>query len=164
MMAIATVVPVYSRQAVRSGQLVRSWRDRNYFQRRRTLLVHASTSSEKYFMTQSAGFGAAWPRPQIDACTIACDSSFNKGASQRFCSINWSALTVPTRQGVHWPQDSSEKNFIRFRAVPDAVSCVENTTMAADPMKQPYSFNVSKSSGISALEAGRMPPDAPPGR
>src|ERR1700722_13271709 len=157
MMAIAAVLPVYSRQAVRNR------RDRNCFQERRTLLVHDATSSEKYFKTQSAGFGAAWPRPQIDASTIACESSFNKGASHRFCSINWRALTVPTRHGVHWPQDSSEKNFIRFRAVPDAVSCVENTTMAADPMKQPYSFNVSKSSGMSALEAGRIPPQAPHG-
>src|ERR1700733_4614512 len=152
MPAVTTVLPVHCRQ------------DRNCFQERRTLLVHDSTSSEKYFKTQSAGFGAAWPRPQMDASSIACESSFNRGASHRFCSINWRALTVPTRHGVHWPQDSSEKNFIRFRAVPDAVSRVENTTMAADPIKQPYSFNVSKSSGISALEAGRMPPDAPPGR
>src|ERR1700722_1257639 len=158
MMAIATVLPVYSRLAVHHRQ------DRSCFQERRTLVVHDATSSEKYFMTQSAGFGAAWPRPQIDASTMACESSFSKGASQRFCSINWSALTVPTRQGVNWTQDSSEKNFMRFRAVPDAVSCVENTTMAADPMKQPYSFSVSKSSGIFALDAGRMPPDAPPGR
>src|ERR1700723_4545553 len=100
----------------------------------------------------------------MEASIIACKSSFISGPPPRFDSINWSALTVPTRQGVHWPQDSSEKNFIRFRAVPDAVSRFENTTIAADPMKQPYSFNVSKSSGISALEAGRIPPDAPPGK
>src|ERR1700722_12052416 len=158
MMAVATVLPVYSRLAVHHRQ------DRSCFQERRTLVVHDATSSEKYFMTQSAGFGAAWPRPQIDASTMACESSFNKGASHRFCSINWSALTVPTRHGVHWPQDSSEKNCIRSRAVPAAVPRFENPRRAADPMKQPYSFNVSKSSGISALEAGRIPPEAPPGR
>ena len=55
-----------------------------------------------------------------------------------FCSISWSALTVPTRHGVHWPQDSSEKNFIRLRAAPVAVSWFERITIAADPMKQPY--------------------------
>src|SRR6476659_8000997 len=42
MMAIATLLPVHSRQG------------RNCFQERRTLLVHDSTSSEKYFKTQSA--------------------------------------------------------------------------------------------------------------
>ena len=71
---------------------------------------------------------------------------------------------MPTRHGVHWPHDSSEKNFITLRAAPAAVSWFDSTTIAAEPMKQPYSFNVSKSSGTSAFDAGRMPPDAPPGR
>ena len=62
------------------------------------------------------GFGAACPRPQIDASTIACDSSLSSGWSQRRPSIRVSALAVPTRQGVHCPQDSSEKNFITLRA------------------------------------------------
>jgi len=41
---------------------------------------------------------------------------------------------------------------------------VERITIAADPIKQPYWFNVSKSSGMSPIDAGRIPPDAPPGR
>ena len=74
-------------------------------------------------MTESAGFGAAWPRPQIDASIIACDSSLQQRlVPARSAPSAVSALTVPTRQGVHWPQDSSEKNFIRLRAAPDAVS------------------------------------------
>ena len=71
---------------------------------------------------------------------------------------------MPTRHGVHWPHDSSAKNFIRLRAAAAAVSWSERTTIAAEPMKQPYWFSVSKSSGMSAIDAGRMPPDAPPGR
>ena len=71
---------------------------------------------------------------------------------------------MPSRHGVHCPQDSSEKNFMRLRAVPDAVSWSDRITIAAEPMKQPYSFNVSKSSAMSPIDAGRMPPDAPPGR
>ena len=71
---------------------------------------------------------------------------------------------MPTRHGVHWPHDSSAKNFITLRAAPAAVSWFDSTTIAAEPMKQPYSFSVSKSSGMSAFDAGRMPPDAPPGR
>src|SRR6202012_4181245 len=80
------------------------------------LLMPYSTSRGKYFKTVSAGFGAACPRPQIDASIIACDSSCSSGASHRLRSINCSALAVPTRHGVHCPQDSSEKNFIRLRA------------------------------------------------
>ncbi len=71
---------------------------------------------------------------------------------------------MPTRHGVHWPHDSSAKNFIRLRAVPVAESWSEKTTIAAEPMKQPYGVSVSKSSGMLAIDAGRMPPDAPPGR
>jgi hypothetical protein len=41
---------------------------------------------------------------------------------------------------------------------------LERITIAADPMKQPYSFKVSKSSAISPIDAGRIPPDAPPGK
>ena len=40
----------------------------------------------------------------------------------------------------------------------------DNTTTAAEPMKQPYFSSVPKSSGMSAMDAGRMPPEAPPGR
>src|SRR5258707_4959150 len=102
------------------------------FQESSIVLGHYSTSLGKYFNTVSTGFGAAWPSPQIDASIIACDSSSSSGASQRFCSINWRAFTVPTRQGVHWPQDSSEKNFIRLRAAAAAVSWFERTTIAAE--------------------------------
>jgi hypothetical protein len=65
---------------------------------------------------------------------------------------------------VHWPQDSSEKNLVRLRAAVVARSLSERITTAAEPMKQPYWLSVSKSSGISAIDAGRMPPEAPPGR
>ena len=52
--------------------------------------------------------------------------------------IRSSAFSVPTRQGVHWPQDSSEKNFITLRAAIAAVSLSDRMMTAADPMKQPY--------------------------
>ena len=35
---------------------------------------------------------------------------------------------------------------------------------AAEPIKQPYFCSVSKSSGIWFIVAGKIPPDAPPGR
>ena len=58
----------------------------------------------------------------MDASIIACESSSSSGASHRFSPINCRALTGADAAGVHWPQDSSEKNFIRLRAAADAVS------------------------------------------
>ena len=34
-----------------------------------------STSLGKYFKTVKTGFGAAWPKPQMDASIMACESS-----------------------------------------------------------------------------------------
>src|SRR5437868_14586661 len=125
---------------------------------------HYCTSCGKYFITLSAGLGAACPRPQIEASIMACESSASSGWSHFAAPISSSALAVPTRHGVHCPQDSSLKNFIRLRAAAAALSLLERTTTAAEPMKQPCGCRVSKSSGRSAFAAGRMPPEAPPGR
>ncbi len=85
--------------------------------------------------------GAAWPRPQMEASRITCDNSASSGASQRSAAIRALALAVPTRQGVHWPQDSSSKKRITLRAASTARSqCVAlrvSTTTAAEPMKPP---------------------------
>ena len=116
-------------------------------------------------MTRSAGFGAAWPRPQIDASTIACDSSFSSG---------WSQLR-PLHQRERLGRADAAGRALAAGLVarrtssgcarrPTRVSWSDRTTIAAEPMKQPYWFSVSKSSGMSAIDAGRMPPDAPPGR
>ena len=67
------------------------------------------------------------------------------------------AFSVPQRQGVHWPQLSSSKNRIRLRAAARTSSWSERTTMAADPMKQPYGSSVPKSSGTSARCCGQDP-------
>src|SRR5581483_9454908 len=50
------------------GLAVQGERDRHYL-----------ISCGKNLSTDSAGFGAAWPSPQIDASTIACDSSLSSG-------------------------------------------------------------------------------------
>src|SRR4029077_6252712 len=126
--------------------------------------VHGVSSGGKYLTTQSIGFGAAWPRPQIDASRITSDRSASSGRSQRSLAINIDALAVPLRHGVHCPHDSCSKKRIVLRAATTALSWSDKTTTAAEPMKQPCGCNVSKSSGTSASDAGRMPPDAPPGR
>src|SRR4029079_12318149 len=121
-------------------------------------------SSGKYLITHSSGFGAAWPSPQMPASRFAADSSSSSFTSHGPLAISLAAFSVPTRHGVHWPQLSSSKNCIRFNAAAFMSSLSERITTACEPTKQPYFSRVPKSSGISAIEAGRMPPDGPPGR
>src|SRR6056300_1523507 len=109
-------------------------------------------------------FGAACPSPQIDASLRTCDSDSSADKSQALSFINLAAWWVPSRHGEHWPQLSSTKNSMAFVAASRALSCWLSTTTAADPIKQPCSCRVSKSSGISANREGNIPPDAPPGR
>jgi hypothetical protein len=123
-----------------------------------------SFSSRGMRITQAMGLGAAWPSPQIDASAIARDNSSSSGRSHASCSSSPTAFSVPTRQGVHWPQDSAAKKRIRLSAASRARSCCESTMTPAEPMKQPCGCSVSKSSGMSASDAGRIPPEAPPGR
>ena len=81
-----------------------------------------TNSSGKYLITDVSGFEAAWPSPQIEASRIAW---LNWSSSSRFQtgrSIRIAAFWVPTRHGVHWPQLSSSKNFIRFSAAPFTLS------------------------------------------
>ena len=76
----------------------------------------------KYFWTQRIGFGAACPRPQIDASPITCARSSSVAWSHTGASISAAALAVPTRQGVHWPQLScSKKRIMLQRRVARAV-------------------------------------------
>src|SRR6266481_2241741 len=121
-------------------------------------------SSGKYLITEVSGFEAAWPSPQIEASRIAWLNSSSSCRFQTGCCIRSAAFSVPTRQGVHWPQLSSSKKRIRFSAAPLTLSCCERMMTAAEPIKQPYFSSVPKSSGMSSIAAGRMPPDAPPGR
>src|ERR1700756_2735482 len=101
-------------------------------------------SSGKYLITEVSGLAAAWPRPQIDASRIAWLNSSSNWLFQTGRSINSAAFSVPTRQGVHWPQLSSSKKRIRFSAAPLTLSCCERITIAAEPMKQSYFSSVPK--------------------
>src|SRR3954470_15483969 len=121
-------------------------------------------SSGKYLITHRSGLGAAWPRPQIEASRIAVDSSVRSAVSHGPRCISLAAFSLPTRQGVHWPQLSSSKNRIRFSATAFISSLSDRITTAWEPTKQPYFSRVPKSSGSSAIDAGRIPPEAPPGR
>ena len=57
-------------------------------------------------------------------------SSVSSGTSQDGRSISLTAFSVPTRQGVHWPQLSSSKNRIRFSVAALRSSWSERITTA----------------------------------
>src|SRR5579883_2865503 len=90
-------------------------------------------SSGKYFSTHSKGLGAACPSPQIEASRIKAESSSSRAASQGPLAMSTAAFSVPTRQGVHWPQLSSSKNFIKLRATAFMSSWSDRITTACDP-------------------------------
>ncbi len=118
----------------------------------------------KKVSTARIGLGAAWPRPQIEASAIVRHSSSSSAASHWSRSISLTAFSQPTRHGVHWPQLSSAKKRNRLSATALVSSWSDRITTACEPTRQPCSSSLPKSSGMSAIEAGRMPPEAPPGR
>ena len=122
---------------------------------------------EKYFCTQRTGLGAAWPRPQIEASAITWfRSSSVRVVPLRRLASERAALSVPTRQGVHWPQLSwAKKPHHVERGIARLVVPLLSTMTAAEPMKQPCGCSVSKvQRHVGHAGSGRMPPEAPPGR
>ena len=116
-------------------------------------------------MTVSAGFGAACPRPQIDASIMACDSSASNGWFHLRCFHQRHRLGGADAAGralaAGLVVEELHQVDRRFRRL---VPVAAEITTAAEPMKQPCGCSVSKSSGMSPFDAGRMPPEAPPGQ
>src|SRR3546814_16459706 len=96
------------------------------------LCNHYFSSSGKCLRIDIRGLGAAWPRPQIEASRMTCDSSSSSAASQDFSLISFTAFSVPLRQGVHWPQDSSSKKSLRLTAAAFKSSLSERITTACE--------------------------------
>ena len=133
--------------------------------RRRVAFIGSSISCGKYLTTHAIGFGAACPSPQIDASAIACDSSSSSGWSQRGSRHQRHRL-LRCRRGTACTGRTTRRRRTPSgcSAASRARSCCDSMITAAEPMKQPCGCSVSKSSGMSPSDAGRMPPDAPPGR
>ena len=115
--------------------------------------VHARSSSScgKYLITQSTGFGAAWPRPQIEASRITCDRSASSGRShlrlRRSAPRPWRCRRGRACTGRRTRARRSASGCAPRRR---RVSWSDSTITAAEPMKQPCGCSVSKSSGRSA--------------
>src|SRR4051812_21831539 len=114
---------------------------------------------------------AVWPRPQIEASVMQRSISPSSASSSctlprvrpersRASSSSW--RTVPTRQGTHWPHDSSRMNAaIRIRMSGRfTVSSIPITT--PEPSVVPASRTASKVSGTSSWSGAAKLPAAPP--
>src|SRR5690606_32112181 len=130
-------------------------------------LAHRAASDAvllKKAKIERTGLGAAWPRPQMEASRITEERSSIRSRSQSPASMRRTILSAPARQGVHCPQLSVRKKRMRLSATALRSSLSESTTTAWLPTKAPCRSSEPKSSGTSARAAGRMPPEAPPGR
>ena len=112
-----------------------------------------------------SGFEAAWPRPQIEASRIAWLNSSSSSRFQTALLHQHRRLlgADPARRALAAALVLEEAHQVERRAL-HARPVSDRMTTAAEPMKQPYFSSVPKSSGMSSIDAGRMPPDAPPGR
>ena len=68
---------------------------------------------------------------------------------------------VPSRQGVHWPQDSWAKKTATERAKSTAQTLSSITSMVPEP-KAPPTLAMPKSMGTSRASAVTIPAEAPP--
>ena len=92
------------------GRIVSGWSSSSYSLRknRRVLIT---------------GFGAVWPRPHRLVLRTMSQSSSSFARSRavalrsRILSSRCSICTVPARQGMHLPQDSSMQNSMKNRAI-----------------------------------------------
>src|SRR5690242_8597096 len=123
------------------------------------------------FTADVVALTAVWPSPQMEAsrATAAMSSSRAssvltepRGAPRTSRPSSSSCRTVPTRQGTHWPQDSSRKNraILRSSAVRSAVSSRTRTT--PDPSVAPMARIPSNVSGASSASGPTNEPAAPP--
>ena len=100
---------------------------------------------------------------QMEASAMARDSSSSNTSSHRSRSIGLTAFSQPTRHGVHWPQLVLEEAQ-QVQRHGSHVVAIGQDDHTWEPTKQPCCSSLPKSSGMSLIAAGRMPPEAPPGR
>ena len=119
-------------------------------------------------MVLSTGSGALFPRPQRDIFfTISASSSRrSKSSISPFPATIFSRISnilfVPSRQGVHLPQDSRCVKLIKKRATSTIQVSTFITTRPPEPTIAPNFLTESKSSGSSKCFSVKHPPDGPP--
>ncbi len=127
-----------------------------------------SYSSLNSLIVERTGEGADLPSPHKDESITALLSSSRVVIVSRvplpsiISSSRPRICFVPSRQGVHLPQDSSWVNCMKNRAIWTMQASLFITTIPPEPTIDPIFLRESKESGISRCFSGRHPPDGPP--
>src|SRR4030043_440171 len=130
--------------------------------------IWASNSGRKYLNAERTGLGAVFPKPQRDvsATTSASSSRSDRSSSFPFPSVILSKISPilfnPSRQGRHFPQDSSCKKWTKYFATSTIQVPSSITIIPPEPIMEPALMRLSKSTGRSKSEAGMQPPEGPP--
>ena len=106
-------------------------------------LYAAGSSPEKLSRIDRNASGLEWPRPHFDAvcivaanwrsvCSVSLSSPFFSHPLYGFCR-----RTLPTRHGMHWPQDSSEKKCWKFSATANMSWFLPKTMIEPPVAKSP---------------------------
>jgi hypothetical protein len=116
----------------------------------------------------STGRGALWPRPQrlASLTTGQSRSSWARSSSPAWRDSSLrssiSSCTVPERQGMHLPHDSSRLKAMKKAAMSTMLVVSSSTTIPPEPMIVPRVCRLSSFTGVSRAEAGTQPPEGPP--
>src|SRR5690606_41115701 len=78
------------------------------------------------------------------------------------CSKRRQRRSTPTRQGVHWPQDSSRQKVRKKWATSTIQLASSITTRPPEPMITPAFTRDWESTGVSRIASGNQPPEGPP--
>ena len=131
-------------------------------------LIWALYSSVKYLIVLSTGFGAVWPSAHREASDTTQLSSSRSSISPSFpsprviASTSSYILRVPSRHVVHFPQLSSFRKFRKYLAVSTIQVLSSMTIMPPEPIIEPTSVSLSKSTCMSINDSGIHPPEGPP--
>src|SRR4030043_2253162 len=130
--------------------------------------IWASNSGRKYLKAERTGLGAVFPNPQRE---VSATTSANSSRSARLCSSPFPSLILskippilfnPSRQGRHFPQDSSCKKWTKYFATSTIQVPSSMTIIPPEPIMDPACVRLSKSTGRLKSEAGIQPPEGPP--
>ena len=128
----------------------------------------ASYSSRKYLIVLKTGLGALPPSAHREPSAIAWHMVFRSSTSSslpfpaQMSSRISLILRIPSRQGTHLPQDSSLRKARKYLATSTIQERSSMTIMPPEPIMEPTSVSLSKSTGISSRLSGIQPPDGPP--
>src|SRR5664280_190049 len=119
-------------------------------------------------MVLSTGLGAVPPSAQSDqpftTSEISSSSSMSpsRPSPAQILLSTLSIWHIPSRQGAHLPQDSSDRKFRKYLAVSTMQVSSSITIMPPDPIIEPALASSSKSTGRSRNFSGITPPEGPP--